>query len=190
MWLKKMKKTRSVRLRYGHWQTGSKTWLKKMTQSVRQWYGHWRVKCKLPGLFSSRVIILHDNARAHTARITFAFLDAFCWIIFTHLPAYYYLFPLLKIWLGMQRFTSNVDLETKVNAWFQQQDPSFYARSIDLLVSCYDKCMHECSLWLRKKIKNFLAKILVFDFCRQCYQDGRKKIVAMTFDTSSINFCK
>ncbi len=35
--------TLSVRPWYGHWWTGSKTWLKKMTWSVRQWYGHWRV---------------------------------------------------------------------------------------------------------------------------------------------------
>ncbi len=42
----------------------------------------------------------------------------------------------------MQRFTSDADLEMKVNVWFQKQDPSFYACGIDLLMSYYDKCMN------------------------------------------------
>ncbi len=46
---KKNEKTRSVRPRYGHWQTGSKTWLKKMTGSVRQWYFQWWVKNHIIG---------------------------------------------------------------------------------------------------------------------------------------------
>ncbi len=104
------------------------------------------IKCKRPGLLSSRVIILRDNARAHTARITLA---GFGWIIFMR-PLYspdlaasdYYLFPLLKTWLRMQSFTSNADLETKVNAWFQKNNQSFYAHGIDLRVSRYDKYMN------------------------------------------------
>ncbi len=65
------------------------------------------IKCKHPGLLSSRVIILHDNARVHTTGITFPFLTNFGWIIFTHLPnsldlapSNYYLFPLVKTWLS------------------------------------------------------------------------------------------
>ncbi len=80
------------------------------------------IKHKRPGLLSSRVIILHDKARAHTARITRAFLANFGWIIFTHrpysldlAPSDYYLFPLLKTWLGTQWFMSVADLETKMN---------------------------------------------------------------------------
>ncbi len=41
------------------------------------------IKCKCRGLLLSRVIILHDNATAHTARITLAFLANF-WLYYFH----------------------------------------------------------------------------------------------------------
>lgn len=46
----------------------------------------------------------------------------------------------MKTWLGMQRFTSDPDLKTKVNAWFHKQDSSFYVRGIKLLLSLYEEC--------------------------------------------------
>ncbi len=50
----------------------------------------------------------------------------------------------------MQQFTNDADLETKMNAWFQKQNPSFYACSIDLLVPRYDKCMNAHSDYVEK----------------------------------------
>ncbi len=43
--------------------------------------------------------------------------------------------------VGMQQFTNDADLETKMNAWFWKRYPSFYACGIDLLVYRHDKCM-------------------------------------------------
>ncbi len=110
---------------------------------------HKTIKRKCPVLLSSWVIILHDNARAHTVRITLAFLADFGWIIFTHLsfspdlaPSDYYQFT--------QWFTSDADLETKVKTWFQKQDPSFYTRGIYFLVSYHYKCMNVHSDYVEK----------------------------------------
>lgn len=135
-------------------------------------------------------IILYYNFRSH--RHTLRFLHLFGWIVFKYPPysldldqSGYYLLPLLKTWLGKQRFTSDVDLKTKVNTWFHKLDLSFYARDIALLVSYYDECMN-CWWWLSRKIKNFRRKIPVFVFVVSVIRT-RKKIVALLKRLSNVH---
>lgn len=85
------------------------------------------------------------GTKAHTAGITFAFLADFGWLVFKH-PSYnsnmtlsdYCLFPLLKKWLGTQRFTNDADSKTKVSTCSHKQEPSFYTRGIEILMSRYE----------------------------------------------------
>ncbi|UYV64613.1 hypothetical protein LAZ67_3001318 [Cordylochernes scorpioides] len=65
------------------------------------------IKRKRPGLFSRKVLLVHDNALPHAARTTQTLLENFKWEIFTHppyspelAPSDFHLFPALKLRLG------------------------------------------------------------------------------------------
>ncbi len=50
---------------------------------VETLYNLWKaIEAKRPGLLTKGVIILHDNARVHTAGISVEFLTKFGWITF------------------------------------------------------------------------------------------------------------
>lgn len=79
------------------------------------------VKHKCIELLSSGLIILHHNVRAyrHIPSESLSLSSS----VFKHPPyspnlasSVYYLFLLLRTWLGIQRFTNDADLKTKVNA--------------------------------------------------------------------------
>jgi hypothetical protein len=63
------------------------------------------------------VVLLHDNARSHTAARTRALVEHFNWELFDHPPdsphlamSDYHLFTCLKNWLGSQHFNNNEKL--------------------------------------------------------------------------------
>jgi hypothetical protein len=63
------------------------------------------------GLFRTRGVFLHDNARPHTVTRTGSLLEHINWELFDYLPNYpdfapsdYHLFTYLKNWLRSQRF--------------------------------------------------------------------------------------
>ncbi len=106
------------------------------------------IKARRPGLLTKGVIILHNNARAHTVAITMAFLTDFGWITFQHPPyspdlisSDYYLSSAQNV-VGTQIFVSNEDSQTRVNAWFKNLYKSFFARGTELLVRSNDKCLN------------------------------------------------
>jgi transposase len=64
------------------------------------------------------VVLLHDNARLHTAARTRALLQHFKWELFDHplyspdlTPSEHHLFTYLKKWLRSQRFNNNEFME-------------------------------------------------------------------------------
>jgi hypothetical protein len=67
-------------------------------------------------------VLLHDNARPHTAARTNALIKLFNWGIFDY-PSYspdlatsdYHLFPKMKVWLAIQRFHINKEHMDGVN---------------------------------------------------------------------------
>ncbi|GBM72519.1 hypothetical protein AVEN_263464-1 [Araneus ventricosus] len=61
------------------------------------------IRLKRPGMLNDGVILLHDNARPHTARKTQELLQKFKWEVWSHppyspdlAPSDYFLFPELK----------------------------------------------------------------------------------------------
>jgi transposase len=75
-------------------------------------------------MLTSGVVLLHDNARPHTAARTRALLEQFNWELFDHppnspdlAPSDYHLFTYLKNWLGSQRFRNNEGLMEGVKTW-------------------------------------------------------------------------
>jgi transposase len=71
------------------------------------------------------VVLLHDNARPHTAAGTRILLEHFNWELFDHppyspdlAPSDCHLFTYLKNWFGSQRFSNNEKLIEGVKTWF------------------------------------------------------------------------
>jgi hypothetical protein len=94
------------------------------------------------------VLLLHDNARPHTAARTRALLEHFNCELFDHphyspdlAPSDYHLFTFLKNWLGLQRFSNNEQLMEGVKSWLSSQAADFYDTGIQELFPRY-KCLN------------------------------------------------
>jgi len=100
-------------------------------------------------MLTSGVVLLHNNARPHTAACTQALLLKFCWDLFDHpsysldlAPSDFHLFLWMKVWLGTQRLRVKMnELMDGVKDWLSSQPATFYDAGIVKLMSCYDKCL-------------------------------------------------
>ena len=106
------------------------------------------IKRKRPGLLTRKVLLMHDNARPHSAKKTQDLLGQFNWEIFSHplyspdlAPSDFHLFPHLKVHLGGLRFHNDFEVETEVNRWFKKQGTQWYTQGIEKLVPRYQKCL-------------------------------------------------
>lgn len=113
--------------------------LKKLRRAIQN---------KRRGKLSSGIILLHDNARPHTAAKTNEKIQDFRWELFDHppyspdlAPSDYFLFLHFKQWLGGQRFETEEGLKNAVVNWFNSQAASFYAEGLKKLVQRYEKCL-------------------------------------------------
>ncbi|KAJ4433931.1 hypothetical protein ANN_16250 [Periplaneta americana] len=108
------------------------------------------IQNKRRGMLSREVVLLHDNARPHTAASTRELLDQFDWEIFDHppyspdlAPSDFHLFTKLKDFLGGTRFGSDEELKKTVNTWLNELAAEEYHTGILKLVNRYDKCLNE-----------------------------------------------
>ncbi|KAK7575531.1 hypothetical protein V9T40_011817 [Parthenolecanium corni] len=112
---------------------------------------------KRPNLPQDQVILLHDNARPHTAQATQNQLKKFGWSIMTHppyspdlAPSDFHLFPALKRHLGGRRFTSDEEVKIAVRNFFKSCTKEWFAQGIERLVSRYDKCLNNSGNYVEK----------------------------------------
>lgn len=115
------------------------------------------IQNKRRGMLTSGIVLIHDNARPHTARVTQRLLQQFQWDIFEHppyspdlAPSDFHLFPELKQWLGGQRFQTDVELKETVTTHFQSLAATFYEEGIEKLVHRYDKCLNRQGDYVEK----------------------------------------
>ncbi|UYV72930.1 hypothetical protein LAZ67_10001205, partial [Cordylochernes scorpioides] len=106
------------------------------------------IKRKRPGLLSRKVLLVHDNARPHTARTTHTLLENFKWEISTHppyspelTPSDFHLFPALKLHLGGKHFANDDEVQAEANHWLPRQDTALYNNGIKKLLQRYQKCL-------------------------------------------------
>ena len=99
-------------------------------------------------MLSSGIVLLHDNARPHTANATNTQLQRFEWEVFDHPPyrpnlepSDFLLFAHMKRCLGGQHFSTDNELQTTVENWLKAQAAAFYDEGIGKLVSRYEKCL-------------------------------------------------
>jgi histone-lysine N-methyltransferase SETMAR len=95
------------------------------------------------------VVLLHDNARPHTADRKNSLIKLFNWEIFDHPPyspdlasSDYHLFTKMKVWLASQRFHTNEELMDAVNNWLHNLAAPFFDGGLQKLVSQYDKSVN------------------------------------------------
>jgi len=100
------------------------------------------------GMLAKGVVLLHDNARPHTAARTNALIKLFNWEIFDHppyspdlAPSDYHLFTKMKIWLATQRFHTNKELMDGVDNRLHNLAAPFFGEGLQKLVSQYDRCL-------------------------------------------------
>jgi histone-lysine N-methyltransferase SETMAR len=109
---------------------------------------HNALRRKRPGKLSKIPLLLHDNARPHTAKRTMETIETLGWQLLLH-PAYspdlapcdFYLFPRMKEYLRGNHFQSIQELKSAVQKWIQSLDVAFYTRGMEKLVDRYEKCI-------------------------------------------------
>jgi hypothetical protein len=83
-------------------------------------------------MLSQGVVMLHDNARPHTATATQDLITTFGWEQFDHSPYSpdlapndFHAFLHLKTFLGGWQFHDDNEVKEEVNMWFASQAASF-----------------------------------------------------------------
>ncbi|GFV14053.1 mariner Mos1 transposase [Trichonephila clavipes] len=107
------------------------------------------IQNKRRGMLSACVVLLHDNARPHTANRTQDLITSFGWEQLDHppyspdlAPSNYHLFMHLKKHLAGQRHSDDNEAKTTVKQWLSNQVASFLDDGIQKLVPRYDKCLN------------------------------------------------
>ena len=105
------------------------------------------IRNKRQGLLSSGVLLLHDNARPHTAIHTLQTLVKLGFTVLEHLayspdlaPSDYHFFGPLKDALRGRRFTSD-RVKKAVHEWLAAQPKTFFSEGIQKLLECWNKCI-------------------------------------------------
>lgn len=93
-----------------------------------------------------KVILLHDNAPAHTTKVVKETLKELNWDVLSHppyspdiAPSDYHLFRSMAHGLAEQHFANFEEVKKWVDSWFASKDESFYRRGIHLLPERWEK---------------------------------------------------
>ncbi|GBN27522.1 Histone-lysine N-methyltransferase SETMAR [Araneus ventricosus] len=108
-------------------------------------------------MLGQNFMLLHDNARPHSAGATQNLIQQFGWEQFDHppyspdlAPPDYHLFLNLKSDLGGRRFDRNDDAQNGAQQWLSSLAASFIEEGTDKLVSRYDKCLDNGGNYVEK----------------------------------------
>lgn len=115
------------------------------------------IKEKRRGKLSKKIVLLHDNARPHSAKLTQTLLRDVKWDVFPHppyspdlAPSDFHLFPAIKAKLAGQRFPNLHALTSELNNIFKNLEQSFYSSGIEKLVVRYNKCLDKFGDYVEK----------------------------------------
>jgi histone-lysine N-methyltransferase SETMAR len=112
---------------------------------------------KRPGKLSSTPLLLHDNARPHTAKRTLEVVENLGWEILLHppyspdlAPSDFHLFPSLKKDLRGVHFETLQEMKEAVTNWTKRQSPNFFIRGLEKLLDRYETCVDLCGDYVEK----------------------------------------
>lgn len=108
-----------------------------------------KLAIKQPSLVNRKgVLLLHDNARPHVSRMTFAKLQEIKFETIPH-PAYspdlsptdYHFFKHLDHYLKQKKFSDQLDIENAIQQFIDSRTPDFFKSGIEKLISRWKKCV-------------------------------------------------
>jgi len=112
--------------------------------------------CRIRGS-TSRILLLHDNARPHTARAMIEALETLKFEVLSHLlyspdlaPSNFHFFPHLKRDLKGTHFTSDDEVKQAVMLWIKQRTPEFFIDGMRKLVLRWEKCIERQGDYVEK----------------------------------------
>jgi len=99
-------------------------------------------KCLIIAQRKRKMILLHDNARSHIAKVIKDTLSALQWEVLPHAayspdyaPSDYHLFRSLRHGLADQHFETYEEIKKRFDEWIASKDERFFYRGIYLLKS-------------------------------------------------------
>jgi len=103
------------------------------------------------------ILLLHDNARPHTARATIDALETLKFEVLFHppyspdlAPSDLHFFPQLKRDLKETHFTSDDEVKQAVTSWIKQRTPEFFIYGMRKLVLRWEKCIERQGDYVEK----------------------------------------
>ena len=115
------------------------------------------IRSKRRGLLSNGVVLLHDNARPHTAAHTVETLQKLNFEMLDHppyspdlAPSDFHLFGPLKQALRGRRFTSDEAVKEAVHSWLAAQPKTFFYEGFRKLVHRWTKCIEKQGDYVEK----------------------------------------
>jgi len=108
------------------------------------------IRSKPRGRLTQGVLLLHDNARRHTAHLTISTILQLNWEVLEH-PAYsphlapsdFRLFGPLKNALRGRRFAADNEAKEAVHDWLHSQPQTFFSNDIKKLTDSWAKCIEK-----------------------------------------------
>jgi len=102
-------------------------------------------------------LLLHDNARPHTARATIDAPETLKSEVLSHppyspdlAPSDYHFFPHLKRDLKRTHFTSDDEVKQAVTSWIKQRTPEIFINGMRKLVLRCEKCIERQGDYVEK----------------------------------------
>ncbi|GFS21875.1 histone-lysine N-methyltransferase SETMAR [Elysia marginata] len=133
-------------------QTKGRLYITQRTQNILE-----AIRRKRPGQLTNVVILQHDNATPHTARVTQGWLEKYGWEILPHpphcpdlAPSDYHLFGPLKRELAGKRFDDDEELLDHVRKWLQNLEGSFFREGMYSMVRRWQKCVDRLGCYVEK----------------------------------------
>jgi histone-lysine N-methyltransferase SETMAR len=108
------------------------------------------IRSRRRGLLSRGVLLLHDNARPHTAAATLDTIRRLRFQILQHppyspdlAPSDYHVFGPMKDALRGRKFGNDDEIKEAVHSWLKGQPKTFFSDGIKKLVQRYEKCIQK-----------------------------------------------
>lgn len=115
------------------------------------------IKEKRRGKLTAGVLLLHDNAPVHTARVAKAAVRDCGFEEINHppyspdlAPSDYYLFPNLKKDLRGKRFSDDDELKAAINTHFQEKPEEYFLEGLKKLIPRSNKCIEGLGDYIEK----------------------------------------
>lgn len=115
------------------------------------------LKDRRPGKLTRKIVLIHDNATPHSARVTQDLLKKFKWDVWEHppyspdlSPCDFHVFGPMKQDLAAERYTNDEEVKTATLQWCKKVGREFFDRGIRKLVPRYEKCRQKFGDYVEK----------------------------------------